>query len=392
MAVVFPAPAGAIASCSRAPGGAHLADQCGLPSIQGGAVRRHLQQGQIHRHLVDGCTAASSGGGDETGLGVEDPLRCVEVGTGHGVDRRPVDPPQHLRFVDVVSRCGQGNRPAIEHLIDQQVHQCRGMFSGHVDGAELSLCFGPDMPHLPGRAALLHDGQDVAGCLGDPVGVDDRGGFGRRRQGRPHHRRDGLRAAQHGCGFAEPGGALLSQGSGFVFGVAGLQRRLLRQMQRFDRCRWPAMIMLGTGSASSPRRVSMWARRVDQRWFSRGSTPTISRIGRFAGSVPGRSANRTPNAVAEVLFERGVVGLRRGNVGFEQHPPVDRQPASVEGLHLVRHRDVGVQIRVAGPAVAVGERGRDEAADIDLPDALWPGPGEQGMLLDERSSASLTAA
>ncbi len=41
--------------------------------------------------------------------------------------------------------------------------------------------------------------------------------------------------------------------------------------------------------------VSIWVRRVDQRWFSRGSTPTISRIGRFAGSVPGRSANPTPS-------------------------------------------------------------------------------------------------
>ena len=136
--------------------------------------------------------------------------------------------------------------------------------------------------------------------------------------------------------------------------------------------------------ASSPRRASMWARRVDQRWFSRGSTPTISRIGRFAGSVPGRSANRTPKRVAEVLLERGVVGLRRGNIGFEQHPAVDGQPASVEGLHLVRHRNVGVQVRVAGPAVPVGERGRDQASDVDLPDALRPGPGEQGMLLDER--------
>ena len=29
-----------------------------------------------------------------------------------------------------------------------------------------------------------------------------------------------------------------------MFGVAGLQRRLLRQMQRFDRGRRPAMIML----------------------------------------------------------------------------------------------------------------------------------------------------
>jgi hypothetical protein len=44
---------------------------------------------------------------------------------------------------------------------------------------------------------------------------------------------------------------------------------------------------------------------------------------------------------------------------------------------------VGVQVRVAGPAVPVGERSRNEAADVDLPDPLWPGPGEQDMLLDE---------
>ena len=45
---------------------------------------------------------------------------------------------------------------------------------------------------------------------------------------------------------------------------------------------------------------------------------------------------------------------------------------------------MGVQIRVAGAAVAVGERGRDKASDVDLPDPLRPGPGEQGMLLDKR--------
>jgi hypothetical protein len=49
-------------------------------------------------------------------------LRRVEGGAGEGVDRRPVDPPQRLRFLDVVGRCGQGNRPAIEHLIDQQAY------------------------------------------------------------------------------------------------------------------------------------------------------------------------------------------------------------------------------------------------------------------------------
>ena len=191
MAVVFPAPAGAIASCRRAPELHIWRTSDGLPSIECGAVRRHLQQGQVDRRLLDGRTAATSRRGDETGLGVEDPLRRVEGGAGDGVDRRPVDPPQHLRFLDVVSRCGEGNRSAIEHLIDEQVHQGRGMFSGHVDGADLSLCFGPDMPHLPGGAALLHHGQDVISRLCDPAGVGDRGGRSGRCQRRLHHRRDG---------------------------------------------------------------------------------------------------------------------------------------------------------------------------------------------------------
>jgi hypothetical protein len=66
-------------------------------------------------------------------------------------------------------RSGQGNRSAIEHLIDQQVHERRGMFRAHVDAADLSLCFGPDMPHLPGGAARLHNGEDVISGVCDPV-------------------------------------------------------------------------------------------------------------------------------------------------------------------------------------------------------------------------------
>ena len=37
---------------------------------------------------------------------------------------------------------------------------------------------------------------------------------------------------------------MLSQGPGFVLSVAGLQRRLLCQVQRFDRSRRPAVIIL----------------------------------------------------------------------------------------------------------------------------------------------------
>ena len=127
----------------------------------------------------------------------------------------------------------------------------------------------------------------------------------------------------------------------------------------------------------------MWARRLDQRWFNRGSTPTISRIGRLVGSLSEAFGEPDTQSGAEVLLQRGVVGLRRRHLRLEQHPPINRQPAPVEGLHLVRHRHMGVQIRIPGPAVPMGERGRHQAADVDLPDALRAGAGEQRMLLNE---------
>ena len=101
------------------------------------------------------------------------------------------------------------------------------------------------MPHLPGRAARLHHGQDVISRLCDPAV--------RRRSWCVSAggasavctiAATALGSAQHGCGLAEPGGALLGQGSGFVLGVAGLQGRLLGQVQRFDRGRWSAMVVL----------------------------------------------------------------------------------------------------------------------------------------------------
>ena len=98
----------------------------------------------------------------------------------------------------------------------------------------------------------------------------------------------------HRRGLAKPGCALLSQGSGIVLSIASLQRRLLGQVQRFDRGRRAAMIVLELDGQFAAAGVDV-ARRVDQRLFSRGSTPIISRIGRFVGSVLGRSANRTPN-------------------------------------------------------------------------------------------------
>ena len=90
-----------------------------------------------------------------------------------------------------------------------------------------------------------------------------------------------------------------------------------------------------------------------------------------------------PQRVAQVPLERSVVGLRGRDLGLVEQPAVDRQPLPVEGLDLVRDRDVGVQIRVAGAGVAVGERRGQQAADVDLADPVGALAGEQRLGLDE---------
>jgi hypothetical protein len=62
-------------------------DQCGLPRIQGGAVRGHFQQGKIDDGAVEDRSVAAAGDGEEALLGVEDALGGVEVGAGDAVDR-----------------------------------------------------------------------------------------------------------------------------------------------------------------------------------------------------------------------------------------------------------------------------------------------------------------
>ena len=176
MAVVFPAPAGAIASCSRAPE-VHICrtrDVCPVSrAVPFAAISSRARSTTLRSTTVPSRRA---GGGDEALLGVEDALGGVEVGTGDGVNRGPVDPPQTLRLLDAVG-AGDGNTAAIEDLIDKQVDQGRGVFPGHVDGAEVALGFGADVPHLPGRPGVLHGGQHPVGGLRDPVRVGHARGF-----------------------------------------------------------------------------------------------------------------------------------------------------------------------------------------------------------------------
>jgi hypothetical protein len=121
------------------------------------------------------------------------------------------------------------------------------------------------------------------------------------------HGLDCVRSAERFGGLGMPGGALVGQGAGFVFGVPGLQGGLLRQLHRLHRCRRPTMITLKPGRQLSRSLIN--TRRVDQRWFKAGSTPMISRTGRFAGSVSGRSANFIPSPVPKMVLQGGVIGL-----------------------------------------------------------------------------------
>ena len=83
-------------------------------------------------------------------------------------------------------------------------------------------------------------------------------------------------------------------------------------------------------------------------------------------------------------LERRVVGLRGRNDSLVEHPPIDAQPLPLGRLHLVRDRDVRVQIRVTGPAVPVGESSGHQPLDVDLTDPVGASSAVQRVRLDER--------
>ena len=244
MAVVFPAPAGAIASCNRAPEVHICRTSAACPASSAVPLAAISSSARSTADASTDGAVAAPGGRHQALLGVEDPLGGVGLGAGDRVDRGAVDPPQHLRFLNAVIRRGQRHRSAVQHLIDQQIDQGVGALGGDVGGADLALGFGPDMPHLPGRAVLLHRGQHPVGRLGHPRRVDRLPWRGSGGHGPADHGFDRTAPAQHLLGFGPPGRSLLGQRPRFVLRLPGLQGGLLGQVQRFDRGRWPAMILL----------------------------------------------------------------------------------------------------------------------------------------------------
>ncbi len=136
-------------------------------------------------------------------------------------------------------------------------------------------------------------------------------------------------------------------------------------------------------AVSSVWRCSMDARRCDQREFNCGVDADKFTDRALAGIGGGPFGEPDGECFGEAAFQGGVVDLGGGDDGLEQQASVDGEPAPVEGLHLVRDRDVGVQVGVAGAAVAVGEPGGDQPGDVDLTDAVVAGARIEGMGLDE---------
>jgi hypothetical protein len=78
-----------------------------------------------------------------------------------------------------------------------------------------------------------------------------------------------------------------------VFGVAGLQRGLLGELEGFDRGWWPAMIVLeldGEFAAAGVDQGAAAGPALVQPGVDTDDLPDWP----LRGSVPGRSANRTP--------------------------------------------------------------------------------------------------
>ena len=238
-----------------------------------------------------------------------------------------------------------------------------------------------DVGLVPAGAGLGDARDGVGGELVDKPGGDGPARVrGRGGRGGDHPLEGGV-VAEDLDGLSPPPLPLLVEGSGFVFGVPGLQGGLLREPERLDRGGDAAVVAderggevggdgLDGAAAAGPAGHEGG---VDADEFADGSLAGC-------GGAVGEGA---ADALGDLGFEAGVVELGGGDLEPVEHPGVEGEPPAVEGLHLVRDRDVGVQVGVAGAGVPVGEAGGDQPAGVDLADAAGAEPGVAGVALQE---------
>ena len=217
------------------PRGGHLADQVGLPLVEGDPVGVGLQQGDVDRLGGHAATVGHASSRDQVTLGVQHVGGGEQVAPGHGEHRGTIGAAQLLGLTDRVRVTGDRGGQ-VQHTIDQQTGGGVDLRRCQTGLSQASLGLGRDVPPLPGRAPFLQGREDLGGGLLEPLAVDLRGGGGLLTgQGADHHLVQSRLPAAHLQGLLVPLGALLVDGARLVLLVAGLQRRLLGQLHRLDR-------------------------------------------------------------------------------------------------------------------------------------------------------------
>ena len=366
--------------------GGDLGDHRGLGGVQHGAVvvGRPFQFGDLHIGGVDDPATESAGRREDPGFCVQDCRGRVELPFGDPEDRLAVGAGQRLRDIgidfgvhpDRDAVFGSGGPDG--HLVGQILHH------GGVDPgrADLAAGFGVEVGFPPAGPATGHRFHRRGGQLRDQSLADLRRGCGLRGGGGVDHVGQFGFPTQDLHGLGVPVFALLTQGAGFVFGFPGGQGGLLGQLDHFggggnpavlgqERC---AQCGAGGGDRGPPGRPRLVEAFVDADELPDQSFP------RFGGAV----GEHRPDPLGDFHLELGVVELRGPDGDPVQHPAVQGLPLTVgvAALHLVGDGDVGVQIRVSGAGIAVGESGHHQAAGLHLPDAAFPGAGVTGFLLD----------
>jgi len=200
---------------------------------------------------------------------------------------------------------------------------------------------------------------------------------------------DALLRPQHLCCLGPPLGPLLSFGAGAVLGSPGLQGGLLGQLDSLDRGRWAGVVGLEPGGQRGAADVDLGPPgrpRGEQLLGHPGGLPDVTLPGGSRCGGVGSRAEGQPESAVQLGLDAGVVPLRGGDRGLEQNPSVQGKPAAgsaagVEDADLGGDGDVGVQVGVSGPGVAVVERGRDHPGGVQLLHSVAAAAGADDLLL-----------
>ena len=178
IAVVFPVPAGASASCTRAPEVAIACTNAFWPSLRSTPLLACCSS--IAKPMLVSVTARpprSAGGGQDSPLGGQDVSAGVGGGAVAGVDAGAVAAAQQRGFVFVgVGGAGQGDAVLIKGSGHDAVDEVGA--AGVIGVAQHPLGFGAHMIGLPGGPGFGDGGQHLAGRVVDPFGGDRGRGAG----------------------------------------------------------------------------------------------------------------------------------------------------------------------------------------------------------------------